>query len=153
MQLNNPAHWAAFKWYLEFTEMCHSRNFVACWFVSDWRSNTHHASMFSGFLSNFSNTKPYPLAKLAQVECPQFWTGMHECFCHTLQHVRWVRNVKAVLFLADDTLVLRPWRVLRRLFQQQDSLVVPGIFPSEDVPFFDLFDFAWFNADSSDHVW
>lgn len=156
MHLNWGINYKSALWLLEETEICSSRNFMLCAVVSDsW-------ARFPKWTSPFSALRPSatPRAPVKLVDCPAnrdlvFWqfhgSLMYVCFAMTLQIAKQV-GAEGVLVLADDSVVLVPWRsTIMPYLQTLGTTVMPfgGTDPDEKIDMIDPVPEFWMKRNGS----
>jgi len=128
MHFNSNHHASNVRWFLDKTPLCHPSNFIACLFVSDWDADDVVA--LSDIKVSKFGVPVRTMACLDNARGPSRWSAYHgflmyQCFAKTVQSATAEWRAHGILFLADDSVIVQPWPVVRTRLQAHGSMMLP----------------------------
>lgn len=140
LHFNWASNYDVALWLLE-REICHPRNFMLCALVSDW-SGAPEAKTNLSAVQKSKRGVPVRLVDCAANGDPSFprhhGALMYVCLGMTLRLAQ-EAQAEGVLMLADDAMLLTPWRKVMPYLQTLGTTVMPFASPSRaEAPSLDL---------------
>lgn len=126
--LSDVKKWRNFLVYLKYTPLCDPRNFVACVYVGDWPDDrAKELSTINDQGTKFGPTAPVRIAQCTDGSVKRKTRPLwYACFKQTLRLAP-VLGFSSVLFLADETVLIRSWTAVNPVLQRRNAMVLPEL--------------------------